>query len=303
MSWRTKCVIDSAKAILPFQAQLRQLKDRVSPYRFDPRFDVPTIEQGLRQVEWVRSVLPVEGACVLEVGSGWQPMIPIIYSLAGASRVYLTDLNKLLRPDTFNAALESLRTQRQMILDKLKLDPQKLDHALRSEPGTPMEQRLKELNLVYMAPCDCRKMSLPAASLEVVTSRACLEHVPPDVIQDIFHESFRLLKKGGVMCHIVDHSDHWEHMDKSITRVNFLQYSESVFRWTCINPLNYQNRLRHPEYIEMLGKAGFRLVREEHKVDQPSLKALPQMNLPERFHRFSTEELATIDSYLLAVKD
>jgi SAM-dependent methyltransferase len=239
----------------------------------------------------------------MEVGSGWQPLIPIIYSLAGSARVYLTDLNKLLRVDTFRAALESLRANRQTLLEGLKIDPKTLDHALREDTAASMEGRLRELNLFYMAPCDCRKMDLPASSLDVVTSRACLEHVPPDVIQDIFHESFRLLKKGGVMCHIVDHSDHWEHMDKSITRVNFLQYSESLFRWTCINPLNYQNRLRHPQYIEMLVKAGFRLVRENHKVDQPSLEAIPRMSLPERFRRFSPEELATIDSYLLAVKE
>ena len=75
-------------------------------------------------------------------------------------------------------------------------------------------------------------------------------------------------------CHLVDHSDHWEHNDKSLSRVNFLKYSDSFFRWTYIfNSLNYQNRLRHPEYIEMLHKAGFRLVREEHSVDEASLRA------------------------------
>ena len=60
-----------------------------------------------------------------------------------------------------------------------------------------MEDRLeKEMHLVYMAPCDCRKLNLAAASLDVVTSRACLERVPPDVIQDVFNESYRVLKRG-----------------------------------------------------------------------------------------------------------
>ena len=121
----------------------------------------------------------------------------MLYSLAGASQVFLTDLNVLLRPDTFAAALHSLRTQRQMILDGLNLDPKVLDHALREDPALPMEDRLKEMRLVYMAPCDCRKLNLSTASLDVVTSRNCLEHIPPDVIQEIFHESYRLLKPGG----------------------------------------------------------------------------------------------------------
>ena len=189
------------------------------------------------------------------------------------------------------------------ILDGLKLDPKVLDHALREDPTTSMEDRLKEMHLVYMAPCDCRKLNLAAASLDVVTSRACLERVPPDVIQDVFNESYRVLKRGGVACHLVDHSDHWQHVDKRISRVNFLKYSDSFFRWTYINSLNYQNRLRHPQYLEMLRKAGFRLVREEHVVDEVSLRYLPQMRIAERFRNFSNEDLAISDSFLLAVRD
>jgi SAM-dependent methyltransferase len=166
-----------------------------------------------------------------------------------------------------------------------------------------MQERLKELRLVYLAPCDCRSLSLPADSLDVVTSRACLEHIPPDVLQDIFHESYRLLKRGGLACHWVDPSDHWEHQDKSLTRVNFLKYPDALFRWTSINPINYQNRLRHPEYVEMLGKAGFRLIREERQVDEASLRSLPHIRIAKRFRRFSYEDLATIDSLLLAIKD
>ncbi len=303
MSWRTKCVIDSAKGVLPFQTQLRRLKDRISPYQPNFHRDLNTISQGIRQVQWVSGILPIKGASVLEVGSGWEPMIPLLYSLAGAAQVFLTDRNVLLRPETFTAALHSLRTQRQMLLDGLNPDPKVLDYALREAPGIPMEDRLKEMRLIYMAPCDCRQLNLGDACLDVVTSRACLEHIPPEVIQEIFHESYRLLKPEGVACHLVDHSDHWQHGDKNLSRVNFLKYPDSQFRWTYLfNSLNYQNRLRHPEYIEMLQQAGFRLVREEHTVDEASLGHLAQMHLAERFRKFSNEDLATSDSLLLAVK-
>ena len=39
-------------------------------------------------MEWVSEILPIKGASVLEIGSGWQPMIPLLYSLAGASRSF-----------------------------------------------------------------------------------------------------------------------------------------------------------------------------------------------------------------------
>ena len=303
MRWQVKCAIDSVKALLPFQAQLRRLKDRFVPYVPNADDDLHTIQQGIRQAQWINPVLPLQGATVLEIGSGWQPMIPVLLSLAGASRVYLTDLNVLLRPDTFSAALHALRTQRQTIVDELQVDPETLDRVLREDRAVPMQERLEEMRLVYLAPCDCRKLNLPPESLDVVTSRACLEHIPPQVLQDILHESHRLLKRGGLACHWVDPSDHWEHQDKSLSRVNFLKYSDGVFRWTYVNPINYQNRLRHPEYGEMLSKANFRLIREERTLDQASLHSLAHLRLAKRFRRFSHEDLATIDSLFLAIKD
>src|SRR3954463_2109160 len=79
--WKVKCVIDSVKATIPFQATIRRWKDAMLGYHRNPRIDANTIRDGLRAVEWL-------GDCndrvILEVGSGWQPMIPIVLSLAGA---------------------------------------------------------------------------------------------------------------------------------------------------------------------------------------------------------------------------
>lgn len=303
MKWPIKCVIDSSKAVLPFQPQLRSLKDRFSPYQPDILENDHTISQGIKQVQWVRQTIHLEGATVLEIGSGWEPLIPMIYSLAGASKVLLTALNVLLRPDTFAGALACLRQHKESLVRELGIDRSLLEYALRDNPSMSMEARLEELRMVYMAPCDCRDLPLPSGLVDVVTSRACLEHVPPDVIEGIFQESFRVLCSGGVTCHVVDHSDHWEHYDKSITRVNFLKFSESFWKWTHINPLNYQDRLRHPEYVDMLRRAGLRLLKETHRVDEASLRALSKMRLAKRFERFTPEDLASLDSWLLAAKN
>jgi SAM-dependent methyltransferase len=303
MRWQTKCVIDSAKALLPFQAQLRRIKDRIAPYQPSSRTDVHTIAQGLKQIDWLSRAMPLQGASVLEIGSGWQPMIPLLFSLAGAARVLMTDQNVLLRRDTFAAALGSLRAQKADIAAALSLDPRIVDHALRDDPGMSLRDRLSELRLIYMAPCDCGSLDLGAGTLDVITSRACLEHVPPATIEAIFAESYRLLRPGGVACHLIDHSDHWEHRDKRLTPVNFLKYSDGVFRWTHINPLNYHNRLRHSQYLEMLQAAGMRLLREEHEVDERSLQALEHMPLAARFRRFPLEDLATVEGMFLSIKD
>jgi hypothetical protein len=100
----------------------------------------------------------------------------------------------------------------------------------------------------------------------------------------------------------VDNSDHWQHGDRSISRVNFLRFSDSVFRWTYLNGLNYQNRLRHSEYVQMLRRAGFEILRDDKDVDSGSLEALKTLPLDDRFRRFTAEDLATLSSYLVARK-
>jgi SAM-dependent methyltransferase len=161
---------------------------------------------------------------------------------------------------------------------------------------------LRALRLTYLAPCDCRKLDMPGGSIDVITSRAVLEHIPPAVITDIFKESLRVLKPGGAACHFVDNSDHWEFEDKTISRTNFLQFSDSVFRLTCLNAQHYQNRLRHSEYVDGLQATGFDLVRAEREVDMKSVATLKQMSVDRRFLKFGVEDLATITSYLLALK-
>jgi len=171
-----------------------------------------------------------------------------------------------------------------------------------SKPGDSLDDGFRRLRFEYLAPCDCRKLVLPDQSVDIVISRAVLEHIPPQLIQDIFYDSYRLMKPHGLTCHFVDNSDHWQHADNSISRVNFLKFPDAVFRWTYLNGLNYQNRLRHSQYVEMLRNAGFEVLREDKEIDSGSLEALKTLKLDDQFRRFTKDDLAALSSYLLARK-
>ncbi|MBV8843262.1 MAG: class I SAM-dependent methyltransferase [Bryobacterales bacterium] len=294
-SWQVKCVIDTLKRGLPFQEHLRRFKDRVIGYQREPKKDAQTIQDGIRIIQWLGEIA---GCKVLEIGTGWQPMIPILYSLAGASRIYTVDLHRLMRPETFAAALDAIRENRDQIADGISTTSDAVNWATRQ--CSDVAQRLEELRITYLSPCDSRRLPLESGYIDIVTSRAVLEHIPPAVIGDIFAESRRVLRKGGVMLHLVDHSDHWSHRDRRINAVNFLQYPDWLFRFTCINPQNYQNRLRHPEYIEMMRAAGFVPEREEKSIDSNCLSVLPQMRVAGKFVHFTHEDLATTSSIVLA---
>ncbi|HEX3743451.1 MAG TPA: class I SAM-dependent methyltransferase [Bryobacteraceae bacterium] len=302
MRWQIKCVVDNGKGLIPFQHALRRWKRRVVPYRPSLSRGEFAIEEGIRQVEWMRESLgTLAGKRILEIGSGWEVLLPMLFSLCGAERVYLTDLTALLDRDTLAGGLESFRHNRQRIVESLHLDGREFDRKFEGEIAS-QQQFLAAHGLVYLAPCDCRHLDLPAASLDAITSRSVFEHIPREVIVEILKECYRLLAPGGLVCHFVDNSDHWEHGDKSISRVNFLRFSDGAFRLTYWNGLNYQNRLRHSEYVAMLRECGFEILRQDRNVDARALDALKGMVLAPRFGKFTPEDLATTDSFLLARK-
>lgn len=302
MRWQTKCLIDNCKGLVPFQNSLRRLKRSVIPYQ--PIFSrgAYAIEEGLIQIRWLREALgTLQGKRILEIGSGWELLVPMLFSLCRTERVYLTDLTALLDKYTLEGGLVSFRRNRRQILDALALAPEEFDRKFGSDIVS--ERGFLESNgFVYLAPCDCRHLALEDSSLDAITSRSVFEHISRPVIAEILKESYRLLTPGGLVCHFIDNSDHWQHGDKTISRVNFLRFSDRAFRFTHLNSLNYQNRLRHSEYVDMLRAAGFEIVRAEPRVDSGAVEALKTLPLAPPFKEFSLEDLATMDSYLLARK-
>lgn len=303
MRWQAKCLIDNGKAIIPFQDRLREWKQRTVGYQANTRNAPGTLADGLEQAAWIAEHFGgLKGLDVLEIGTGWEPIIPLIYRVAGARAVCLTDSLKLISGASLEVTLEFLARSKNSICAALRVAQAEFDNLLAQAGGAgEVQARLKALGLQYLAPCDCRSLPLDAGSLDVVFSRAVLEHIPEPVIRGIFRESRRLLRPGGAMCHFVDNSDHWEHRDKSISRINFLRQSEWVWRFTCVNPLNYQNRLRHQDYLNILREEGFRVVRVDREIDEKSLRLLPQMKLAGRFRGRSHDDLAAITSHILAV--
>ena len=303
MPWQVKCLADNLKSLIPFSSSLRRFKHQHRVYRSPLSRGDWTLQEGLDQLDWLVAQRDLTGSVVLEVGSGWEPIIPLLFAMAGAKRVYMTDLNRLCSPSSLQWTLECLIRNRNPILSRLAVTPERFTQLTRPDAYQSFEAGLRQAGLYYLAPCDCRNLSqLESGSIDIVTSRAVLEHIPGPIIDQILAESYRLLAPGGLCCHFVDTSDHWQHNDPAITRVNFLRFSEFTYRLTSINKLNYHNRFRHPDYVQRLQAAGFALLREERELDQPSLRALTTMKVDARFQGYSPEDLATTGSYLLGSK-
>lgn len=235
----------------------------------------------------------LEGKSTLEIGTGWVPIIPIIFYVFGQKSCKSFDIKKLLRPDLSLIAAHQTGALGESFENNLvtqdKIYPQRLA-ALKDVSTFPL--LLETINLNYYAPADARATCLPASSVDIVFSNTTLEHIPYLNILDLFREAHRVLISEGIMVHLIDCSDHFSHSDKNINNLHFLNYSDK--QWQRYNsPFLYQNRLRSSHYSDMLAKANFEIISWETRVNETIFSNYNSLNLSKEFAKLNYKDTCT----------
>lgn len=284
----SKVLVDNLKACLPFKTAIRSAVRSVSPYSSLPANDALAVDQGLQLLRLSREYR-VSLETVLEVGTGWVPTLPLMLKACGAGRLILTDVERLCDANTTRHARSLVDQSLERLVAVSNIDLPSL------------KANLKGANLDdYRCPPALDK--LPDGSVTLVYSRTVLEHIPKPVLRNLLGEWWRLLKPGGVCIHFIDNSDHFEHRDKQLSRLNFLTVSDWVWRFVCFNPQNYQNRLRHSDYLALFCGAGYELLHNEGEPDSRARADLNQLALNKRFTTYDKNDLAILTTVLVARK-
>lgn len=297
--WRVTTAKNTIKTILPFQGALRALKRRVSPPELGARHAM-VVKGGLEHIEAARDAgVRLDGARVIELGTGWFPIQPLMFRAAGAGVVYLTDAHRLMDARTLGLALDYVRERAGEVAERLGLDRAAVEARLAPPPeGADLDEALRRLGMVYLVPFDERSETGP---VDVFVSHTVLEHIPPEAIRAIFAHVRPRMAPGGVASHGVDHSDHRANVDPSLSRIDFLRYGERVWPMLCRDPQDYTNRLRHSDYLRLLAETGWgEVVRELVKVDRDLAARVPTMPLDARFRGRDPEDLATLWTHVVA---
>jgi len=242
-----------------------------------------------------RAGVRIDGATIVEIGTGWVPLLPFIAWLLGAKKVYAVDLHRHL-----------LKPAARRVLHWLVNDEYSVNELRSRSHSTLFDQRVELLRrsqdpmalfdtakIVYQAPADARHLNLPADSVDLVCSNVTFEHIPADVLQEIFFETARVLKPDGRAVHRIDPTDHCSHFDQSISRVNFLRYTDR--QWTSMagHGIAYHNRLRVPEYKLLVQATPVEIELFDSKIDPRALDDLTQFSVAEsRWIQYSFEDLA-----------
>jgi len=241
---------------------------------------------------------------VLELGTGWYPVIPIAMRLAGVPQITTTDLSPHLNVKGFRDAsrkiMEWYESGKLSSLFELK-DQGALNIVRRlaeynfETRGGGVEDLLREFHIQYIVG-DARGVSVPDGYYDLIVSNNTFEHIYPDILKDILIEFKRIVKKDGMMSHFIDMSDHFAHFDRSISIYNFLKFSDSTWR-LIDNNLQPQNRLRLRQYEDIYNELSIPNQRWKLQPGEPEL--VESMRLAHPFSSFTSKENAISHGYLL----
>ncbi|WNG33882.1 class I SAM-dependent methyltransferase [Archangium violaceum] len=249
-----------------------------------------------------------QGKVFFEVGTGRAPIVPMAYWLMGAKRIITVDINPYLKGELVKESLQYMEENENEIqslfgalLDQHRFS--ELRDFYRSAPFS-MEAFLDFLNIEYIAPGDAANTGLSDESIDFHTSHTVLEHIPKEVLVQILKEGNRITVANGLFIHKIDYSDHFSHSDKTISPINFLQYSESEWNKYAGNRYMYMNRLRHDDFIRMFESIKHRILMADPDEDKCVHDLITQggLKLDARFKNKSIETLSTTGAWIVSKK-
>lgn len=234
---------------------------------------------------------------VLEIGTGWYPIVPVHMALAGWN-VATVDITTHLTSERVVATFREFMCREA----ELSVDPGAVDRLqwirrwCADDSGLPQDPKelLEPLGIVTFVgglrtiPASCR--------FDLVCTNNTLEHVDEADMKSLLDGTYHLSAPEGISSHIVDLGDHFAHLDRHITPFNFLRYSKRTWRMID-NRIQPQNRLRVPDYRALFSRSGFRAVAEQRlEVDRT---ALARVKLHADYRRIDADELAVIGCHFV----
>lgn len=279
------------KAFMPFPDTARRIKRHFKPYTANPTNNGFAFEDGLNMLEALREAGADLSGDVLEVGSGWTATVPLMFHLAGARSVTLTDLERLFDATSVPTAVDVLRPLLPRVAARIQID----------------EARLTTFVPRYICPWD--SAGHPPASIDIAISRAVMEHVPARDVPGLFASLRRVVRPGGFMCHSVDNTDHFQHSLPDAHLMDFLRYPSDSVKWRLaqVNTQGRMNRLRHSDYLALAREAGWNVVRASARVPPHVLQDVLRMRdageLAPEFRDRDPQDLAATATLLVARRE
>lgn len=304
--WWIKAAVQGGLSLLPRSERLNEAFQQhvthtiaLTPARFEAK-----VGQARRHLR--RHARATDGALpgsVLELGTGWYPIVPVALAVSGVPHTISIDLHPLVSAARTREVLERFAGHarsdalRPLLPTVTEAGVERLDAALAGAAADATAGDLLAPLGVELRRGDARESGLPAGSIDLFVSNNTFEHIPAEVLRGLAAEFARLAAPGAVMDHFVDMRDHYSSFDGSISRLNYLRYPDPVWR-VFNNRLQYQNRLRLPDYRAILEEAGFAMIAEHRREGRAG--EFDGLRVARRFRQLPREDREVLFVWLTA---
>ncbi|HEY8048934.1 MAG TPA: class I SAM-dependent methyltransferase [Ramlibacter sp.] len=277
MHWKLKAAAFRALSSLPFGERLHYLLQRRVTRQWPRRADA--LDSLLLSAKRIRSTARGTGNHFLEIGAGRDLAVAVGLRLLGVPRITCVDVSRLARPELIAHAARHMAGRLGVPA------PEIADWA-----------GLERFGISYVAPSSLPDARLDPASVDCFYSIDTLEHIPPGELREVLRVAKGLLKPAGLGVHAIDYSDHYARGQDKLSRFNFLTFSDRA--WQPFNSrFHYVNRMRHSEYLDLLGELGLMQVDVSTDV-VPAQKSIVDRLAPQ-FRSFDVADLFTVRSFVV----
>ncbi|WP_010254895.1 hypothetical protein [Treponema primitia] len=311
MDWKTKAMIQNCISVLPkaISYEVYYLAQRHFGGLKKPFNPASRIAAG---VGILKKIQKYHGSpsdkIFFEVGTGRVPIMPIVYWLGGAKKTITVDVNPYMREELLLETLvyiNSHETEIRNVFEYLLLEDRFIALLAEIRRGLLKTRNLLSLcSIEYISPGDAARTTMPSGSIDYHTSYRVYDHIPVPALKDILEEGNRIVVSDGLFINYIDYGDHFFTTDKSISKINFLQYSDKAWRKYAGNRYMYVNRLRHDDFLALFEKASHTIVAAEPVIDKMAQKLLEEesLHLDQRFITKNKETLGIVGSWIITKK-
>ena len=290
MNWKYKAILQSIFSIIPFGEYMN--------YFFQTKItrNLPIKETEFKERLFLAqkhienfqkyNSSNLSEATFYEFGAGWDMAQPLLLYTMGVNHQIIVDIRRLVRPELINNSIKIIENLNE-VFNFLRLPKTYIKDKLEFESVF-----LKFYGIQYKAPYDARKTGLSDDSIDCITSTNTLEHIPPNEIKAILKECYRILKKDGILSFQIDYQYHYSYFDKNISVYNFLKFNQATWNTFFSPPLQYQSRLRHKDYLQLLCESGFNILEENYYGGTPSdIEQIKTVRINKEFSNYDLNEL------------
>ena len=218
--------------------------------------------------------ITVEGKSVLEIGSGWLPIMPYFFKYFGkANEIFTYDLRK-------HYSLHNISKLNQNFSEKYSV------RISVTENKFSLPQCIH-----YFPNTDLKKSGIPP--VDIVFTRFVLEHITPDDLKAIHIQLKKKLKSGAHIVHFISPSDHRAYVDKTLSLQDFLKYSEEEWK-SRQTKFDYHNRWRLPQYLDLFKSLDYEIIYSEFETPpkgSEAYKKFKTLNLHSDYKNYTEEQL------------